>query len=399
MSKLVTRRLPPFQLLPLPSPGPRAHDVRLLLIVSLCSFLFLPARAFALDAPFLADATISIDNGPSAPLAVPIGPAEPGTGSAPLAATHGAATITSAASVPPSLGAAQSFAVLGGTAVTAAGTGSVITGDVGVSPGTAITGFPASATVVLPFAIHSNDSFASSAQDAAGSLYADLVAAGPCSPLAPQLDGVTVTPGIYCFAATADVAATGTLTLDGAGRYIFQVGSALSANVLSTVTLLHGADPCNVFWQVTSAATLNGFNFAGTVVAQANVTVGVGSSLTGRALTTVAGAVTLSGTNTVGGCSAAVSATPTPTATPGEATSTPTRTSTPIAATPTPISCVGDCNGNGSVTIDELIKGVNIILETQPLTACPQFDANDSGTVSVNELIMGINNALGHCPG
>src|SRR6185295_15553894 len=152
--------------------------------------------------------------------------------------------------------------------------------DVGVSPGTAITGFPASATVVLPFATHSNDTSAIAAQAAVSTLYPDLVATGPCSPLAAQLNGVTVTPGTYCFAAAADLAATGTLTLDGNGVYIFQVGSALTANVQSTVALLNGADPCKVFWQVTSAATLNGVNFAGNVVAQAGVTLGVGSSLT-----------------------------------------------------------------------------------------------------------------------
>jgi hypothetical protein len=63
-----------------------------------------------------------------------------------------------------------------------------------------------------------------------------------------------------------------------------------------------------------------------------------------------------------------------------------------------PISCVGDCNGNGSVTITELVKGVDIALDILPPTACPSFDANDSGTVTVNELIIGINNALSHCP-
>jgi len=81
-----------------------------------------------------------------------------------------------------SLGAAQSFALVGGTSVSATGSGSVVTGDVGVSPGTAITGFPASATVVLPFATHSNDTSAIAAQAAVSTLYPDLVAAGSCNP-------------------------------------------------------------------------------------------------------------------------------------------------------------------------------------------------------------------------
>ncbi|HXG54009.1 MAG TPA: putative Ig domain-containing protein, partial [Vicinamibacterales bacterium] len=96
----------------------------------------------------------------------------------------------------------------------------------------------------------------------------------------------------------------------------FKVGSALTANVLSNVVLLNGANPCNVFFQVTSAATLNGTTFAGNVVARDAVTLGVGAALNGRALTTAAGAVTLSGGNRVGGCSAAVAVCPTITLTP-----------------------------------------------------------------------------------
>jgi hypothetical protein len=166
--------------------------------------------------------------------------------------------LVPAAGMAQSLGAAQTFAVVGGSAATAAGTGSLISGDVGVSPGTSITGFDGtSATIVPPFSAHANDGPAIAAQSSVGTLYRFLSGSGPCGSLAAQLDGVEVGPGVYCFETTADLAATGNLTLNGAGIYIFQVGSSLTANVLSTVTLLNGADPCNVFWQVTSAATLN----------------------------------------------------------------------------------------------------------------------------------------------
>jgi hypothetical protein len=210
-----------------------------------------------------------------------------------------------AAQAPPSLGAAQSYAILGGTSVSANGTGSVITGDVGVSPGTSITGFPAGATVVPPFATHSNDGSAIAAQSSTTALYVSLAALGGATPIGPELGGVTLTPGVYSFTSTANIASGTTLTLSGGGIFIFKVGSALTANVLSTVLLQNGASPCNIFWQVTSAATLNGITFPGTVVAQAAVNLGVGAALTGRALTTAAGAVTLAGGNTVGGCSAA----------------------------------------------------------------------------------------------
>jgi type VI secretion system secreted protein VgrG len=224
-------------------------------------------------------------------------------------------------------GAASSFAIVGGTAVSANGTGSVVNGDVGVSPGTAITGFPGSATTTPPYSTHSNDGAAISAQASTLVLYNFLAAAGPATPIPAQLNSQNLTPGIYSVGA-ADLASGGTLTLNGAGVYIFKVASSLVANVGSQVVLLGGASACNVYWQVTSAATLNGVNFAGNVVAQAAVTLGVGDQLAGRALTTSLGAVTLSGTNTAGGCSSAAAAPGTP------------GTPTPTIPTPRPNVCV-----------------------------------------------------------
>ena len=201
------------------------------------------------------------------------------------------------------LGSAQSFAVLGGSGVTAAGTGTVISGDVGVSPGTSITGFPAGATIAPPFGLHANDAAAIAAQAAASSLYSTLVGTGGATALVAELGGTTVTPGTYAFASTANIASGADFTLSGAGTYIFQVGSAITANDLSRVLLTDGASACDVFWQVTSAATLNGTSFAGNVVAQAGISLGPGAQLTGRALATSAGPVTMAGTNSVGGCS------------------------------------------------------------------------------------------------
>ena len=61
-------------------------------------------------------------------------------------------------------------------------------------------------------------------------------------------------------------------------------------------------------------------------------------------------------------------------------------------------SCVGDCNGDGEVAINELITGVNIALGSLPLDRCPSFDINDDGEIEINELITGVNNALAGCP-
>jgi serine protease AprX len=200
------------------------------------------------------------------------------------------------------LGAASDFAIAGAAGVTSAGgAGTIINGDVGASPTASITGFGPAVTV-SPFGIHANDAAASAAHTAAIELYTTL-GIGDCSDRpGAQMNGANFGPGIHCFASTADLAATGTMTLTGAGIYIFRIPTALTANVLSTVVLA-GANACNVFWEVGSAATLNGVNFPGNVVAQAAVTIGVGARLTGRALATV-GPVTMAGNNSVGGCSA-----------------------------------------------------------------------------------------------
>jgi hypothetical protein len=227
-----------------------------------------------------------------------------------LVALLGAAAPSSA-QTPPSTGSATSFAVLGGSSVTAAGTGTVVNGDVGVSPGTSLTGFPAAATVTPPFSTHNNDGPAIAAQSATTALYIDLSTRTGATPIGPEVGSTLLPPGLYSFSSTANIANNTTLTLSGAGVYIFQVGSALTANTGSNVVLQNGADPCNVFWQVTSAATLLGVNFSGTVVAQAGVTVGTGATLLGRALTTPAGAVTLNGGDTVGGCAAGAAPVPT----------------------------------------------------------------------------------------
>jgi hypothetical protein len=211
------------------------------------------------------------------------------------------ASFACATALGQSLGAASSFAVEGFAGVTAAGgAGTVVTGDVGSSPNTSITGFPP-AVVTPPFGLHVNDAAAIAAQAADVALFTSLGNGACTDNLGAQLSGTNIGPGIHCFASTADLAATTSMTLTGAGIYIFRVPSSLTANVGSSVVLA-GVDPCTVFWQVGSAATLNGINFPGNVVAQAQVTLGVGASLTGRALSNGA-AVVLSGGNTVGGCS------------------------------------------------------------------------------------------------
>jgi hypothetical protein len=213
--------------------------------------------------------------------------------------------LVSAPALAQVLGDAYSFAILGGSAVNANGTGSLIDGDVGVSPGSSITGFPAQANTVPPFSYsHSADTAANNARASTLTLYNFLAAAGGAIAIPPGLDGQNLGPGTYTTGAALLVGG-GTLTLSGPGTYIFQVTSSLITGVGSNV-VLNGVDPCTVFWQVTSLATLDGATFPGTVVAAAGVHLGTGASLTGRALAAAGGDVTMAGSNTVGGCSAPV---------------------------------------------------------------------------------------------
>ncbi len=212
----------------------------------------------------------------------------------------------------PSLGVLQPFSVLGNSGVTGStGAGTVVNGDVGSSPTASISNFPPS-SVTPPFTLHlTNDLTVQQAHADAIAAYNFLAAQGPGTVLPAQLNGAVLTSGIYSFAGgAADLAALGTLTLNGPGIFVFQVDSALTANVGSTV--VGTANPCNVYWRVGTSATLNGVSFLGNVIADASVTVGAGSNVTGRAIagTGPTGAVTMAGAggNTIGGCASATTA-------------------------------------------------------------------------------------------
>ncbi|HEY6269736.1 MAG TPA: ice-binding family protein [Candidatus Acidoferrum sp.] len=196
-----------------------------------------------------------------------------------------------AQSAPP-LASAQTFAVLGASTVTNTGP-SIITGDLGVSPGTAVTGFPPG--TVTGGIIHAGDATALSAQADAHTAYAALVAEICGTNLTGKTLGtspgaVTLSPGAYCFDSSAQL--TGTLTLNGNGVYVFQMKSTLTTASNSSVVLANGATGGNVFWQVGSSATL-GTNtvFAGSILALISDTVTTGTSVCGRVFA-LTGAVT-----------------------------------------------------------------------------------------------------------
>jgi hypothetical protein len=191
------------------------------------------------------------------------------------------------------LGSAQGVAVLGASTVTNTGA-TTIKGDLGVSPGLAITGLE---TVTLAGAVHQGDAVAQQAQADARIAYNSL-AALPCttSLTGQDLGGLTLTPGVYCFASSAQL--TGNLFLDFLGApsaaFVFQIGSTLTTSSGSSVTALNGTPGSGVYFQVGSSATVGTTTaFLGNVLAQSSITLNTGATiLCGRAIA-LTGAVTL----------------------------------------------------------------------------------------------------------
>ncbi|MGW7238346.1 ice-binding family protein [Streptomyces sp. NPDC054804] len=195
------------------------------------------------------------------------------------------------------LGRADSFAVLAGSATTNTGP-SVITGDVGVSPGTSISGYGPPA--VVNGTQHSADTVAQDAQTDLITAYNDAAGQPSDGALPPDAGGLTLVPGVYTASSTLGL--TGTLTLDAKGDpnavWVFQIGSGLTTASSSRVSLINGASPCNVFWKVGSSATLGTSTaFVGNILAMTSITVTTSATIEGRALARN-GAVTLD-TNTI----------------------------------------------------------------------------------------------------
>jgi hypothetical protein len=252
------------------------------------------------------------------------------------------------------LGTATSFAVLGGSTITNTGS-SVISGDIGLSPGTSITGFPPG--VQSRGATDLTNAVALQAKNDTTAAYLDAAGRTPFTTAPSDLGGSTLSPGVYQSASA--MALTGSLTLNGGGNadavFIFQAGSTLITASGSTVVLENGAQACNVFWQVGSSATLGtSSSFAGTILALTSATLNTGATLQGRVLARN-GAVTLD-SNTIAVPTCLVSApapTTTTTATTAAATTTTTvakKTTTTTVAKKTTATTTTTLKGKGVTT-------------------------------------------------
>jgi hypothetical protein len=238
--------------------------------------------------------------GPVLPTPTPVPVIPPPTAS-PLVALSCAQNAITGTGVP--LGSDATFAVLAASTVTNAGP-TIVTGNLGVSPGTAVTGFSAGNGTVAGGAIHAGDPTAAQAQLDLTVAYNN--AAGRVNPAAVPADigGTVIAPGTY--KAPVSLAITGNVTLDGQlnpnSTFIFQIPSTLTTSVNSTVTLINRANACNVFWQVGSSATLNtASTFNGNIMALASISLGTGATVNGRLLARTGAVSLLSNTVTMTG--------------------------------------------------------------------------------------------------
>jgi hypothetical protein len=193
-----------------------------------------------------------------------------------------------------SLAGASNLAVLAGSTITNTGP-TRITGDLGLSPGSSVTGFLPG---ILNGTQHINDFIANQAKldltaaynDAAGRTSTDIVM------LSGNIGGLTLTPGLYKSTSSLAIS-SGDLTLDAKGDssavFIIQIASTLTTTSGRKVILSGGALASNIFWQVGSSATFGTYSvFKGTVLAMASITFTTGATLDGRGLART-GAVTM----------------------------------------------------------------------------------------------------------
>lgn len=246
-----------------------------------------------------------------------------------LVATAGLALVAGgaqAAAVPVPLGTTESFVVLAGAGVTNTGP-TVLVGDIGTFPTTSISG---ANEMTITGTDHAGDAVTQQAKTDLVVAYDAAAGQGPVQAVPVELGNQVLSPGVY--SSGGELQLTGTVTLDAQDDpdavFVFQTPSTLVTATDSVVELINGASACNVYWQVTSSATLGArTQFAGTVLALTTITLDTQATVLGRVLARN-GEVTLrSNTITRPVCTAVPTATPTATVTP-TATPTPTATAT-----------------------------------------------------------------------
>ena len=210
-----------------------------------------------------------------------------------------AAATSAYAATAVGLGTADTFVVLSGTGgITNTGP-TTLNGDIGNFPD------PSGAyggALTINGTDHAGDGVTQTAKLDLVTAFNNAAGQGPTIPVSADLGGQTLVPGVYNQAATMNLSAPVPLTLDAAGNpnavWVFQAASDLIVGSGASVTLINGAQACNVFWVVTSSASIGtGANFIGTIMALTSITLDTGAIVQGRVLAQT-GDVTMD-TNTI----------------------------------------------------------------------------------------------------
>ena len=293
--------------------------------------------------------------------------------------------------IAPGLGTVTSYAVLAGSTATNTGL-TVVNGDLGVSPGSAFTGFPPG-IVVPPGTIHQTDAVAQQAQSGVTTAYNALISQACDVNLTGQdLGGLTLTPGVYCFDSSAGL--TGTLTLNAQGDpnsvFVFQIGSTLTTASSSSVLITTGGPACNVFWQVGSSATLGTTtSFQGNILALTSISLTTGANIvSGRALARN-GAVTMD-TNHISIESCVSQATPLPATKTAIAATQSVIAPTLTAIAMTPTQTIPPATQTAIAATQTAIAA-----PTQTATAAPTKTATARPTATLLPIVTGLPGAGG----
>ncbi|MCU1432516.1 MAG: hypothetical protein JWP95_1621 [Actinotalea sp.] len=188
-----------------------------------------------------------------------------------------------AAAVPVPLGTADSIVVLAGAGVTNTGA-TTLNGDIGTF---ATTSIDSTGPLTVTGTNHAGDAVTQQAKNDLVTAYDAAAGQGPVQAVGVQLGGLTLTPGVY--SSGGELQVTGALTLDADGDpaavFVFQTPSTLVTATDSAVVLVDGAQACNVYWQVTSSATIGVRSaFVGTVIALTDISLNTGATVQGRML-------------------------------------------------------------------------------------------------------------------
>jgi hypothetical protein len=293
-----------------------------------------------------------------------------------LCTSAGAANAATTIDGPIDLGSAGSFGVLGASTVTNTGS-SVIAGDLGLSPGTEVTGFPPGIVAGTQYVTNEVAAQAQSDLTTAFNVASSLT---PTATGHDDLVGLSLPPGVY---SGGELSLSGQLTLAGSAEsvWVFQAASTLTTGPGSRIVLTGGANACNVFWEIGSSATLGtGSQFAGTIMAKQSITATTGATVTGRLLADN-GAVTLD-TNTITtptGCAkgGAVSTSPVVTSSAPSAATVGTDYSFTVAASGTPTPTFAVSSGS-------LPAGLHLDVATGIISGVPTTPGTSSFTISAS---------------